>query len=148
MTQGLILPLGLKDLFVPQGPSNIYASHSLETILVCSYTICSYDKSLAQFLVDLNSSQPCLLLYFFCLSMLHCLFNVLYFSQHKLLFILCCLLAIFALIELVVIVLTRRKVNIKYKPLLKSYMHNLDTNKMAREEARRQLHKNVASNIE
>ena len=28
------------------------------------------------------------------------------------------------------------------------WMHNLDTNKTAGEEARRQLHKNVASNIE
>ena len=28
------------------------------------------------------------------------------------------------------------------------WMHNLDANKTAREEARRQLHKNVASNIE
>ena len=28
------------------------------------------------------------------------------------------------------------------------WMHHLDANKMAREEARRQLHKNVASNIE
>ena len=28
------------------------------------------------------------------------------------------------------------------------WMHHLDTNKTAREEARRQLHKNIASNIE
>ena len=108
---GLVVWLGLGDLFISQNSRGVCASHSPGQQLSCAYTICSNGQISISFKIPSGSlcqNQSYLVLYSFCANLLHSFIMwviVSFLSPHSLHLLFSCDLSILALIWLVLMAL-------------------------------------------
>ena len=93
----------LGNPLVSQNPREVCASYSQGQNLVCAYTNCSYGQISISYIISSGLyflAQSCLVLYSFCVNLLHSLIIWLIVSSlltHNLYWLFCCVLSIFDL---------------------------------------------------